>query len=75
MSETRPRPNVDLEGNVLIGAGLLFGTLTGVPGVTVEAVMHDDMLTTAMLVKFDIGGAPAERGYLVTVTIPAADAP
>ena len=59
--------------NSLLGTGMLYAALTGgtVPGTTVSIITDDDgQGTNQLLVKFDIGGPPAERGYIVTVTIP-----
>jgi hypothetical protein len=61
--------------NAILGAGLLFGALAVKrdAGITVEPVMDGDDVTNALLVKFDVGGPPAERGYLVTITVPPND--
>jgi hypothetical protein len=63
--------------NAILGAGMLFGALAlkrdSAAGITVEPVMDGDNVTNALLVKFDVGGPPAERGYLVTITVPPND--
>lgn len=64
--------------NTLVGAGMLWAALVrwsndavGRSDCAVEIVPDDDgEATNVLLVKFDVGGPPSERGYLVTVTIP-----
>ena len=59
--------------NTIVGAGMLLGRLSfGNIITSVEPVYVDGIVTNSMIVKFPNSPVkgPAERGYLVTVSIP-----